>query len=62
MAKFKVTLTFIYDSDESIADWQGDYPVEFITTEQEAKEVARVEMDNASSWDFEFEAETLKDK
>lgn len=61
MAQFRVTLTFLYDSEESTADWAGDMPHEFVETKEQAIETAKAELENNSVEDFEFDVEEIED-
>ena len=61
MSKFKVTLEFLYDSTESLSDWNGNYPVEYVTTEQEALDVAYCELENNIATDFDLKVEEIDD-
>ena len=56
MAQIKVTLTFLYDSDESTKEWQGNPPHKFVTNKEQAIDTAVHELDEHGSHGFEFEA------
>ena len=55
MSKFKVVLEFHYDSDENIEDWNVDVPFKYVTSKEEAIQVAESELNNNSPCDFTFE-------
>ena len=57
MAKIEVTLTFIYDTEEDVSDWntavndKGE-EIKFIKTLEDAKATAYSELENNSLYDF----------
>ena len=57
MAKIEVTLTFIYDTEEDVSDWntavndKGE-EIKFIKTLEDAKATAYSELENNSPYDF----------
>ena len=61
MAKFKVTLDFYYDSEESIVDWNVDVPFEYVTTKEQAEELAQEELVNNSPYDFMYKVEQIEE-
>ena len=61
MPKHRVTLTFLYDSEESTADWNGEMPHEFIETPEQAIESAQAELENNNIYEFEFDVEEVEE-
>lgn len=55
--RFKVTLTFEYDSEESTEDWAGEMPHKHIQSKQQAIDTARAELESNSPAEFEFDVE-----
>ena len=57
MAKIEVTLTFIYDTEEDVSDWntavngKGE-KIKFIKTLEDAEATAYSELENNSPYDF----------
>ena len=57
MAKIEVTLTFIYDTEEDVSDWntavngKGE-KIKFIKTLEDAEATAYSELKNNSPYDF----------
>ena len=57
MAKIEVTLTFIYDTEEDVSDWntavndEGE-EIKFIKTLEDAEATAYSELKNNSPYDF----------
>ena len=57
MAKIEVTLTFIYDTEEDVSDWntavndKGE-EIKFIKTLEDAEATAYSELENNSPCDF----------
>ena len=57
MAKIEVTLTFIYDTEEDVSDWntavndEGE-EVKFIKTLEDAEATTYSELENNSPYDF----------
>ena len=53
--KFKVVLSFLYDSEESVEDWNVDVPFTHVTTTQEAIDCAISEINENGTDSLEFE-------
>ena len=57
MAKIEVTLTFIYDTEEDVSDWntavndEGE-EIKFIKTFEDAEATAYSELENNNPYDF----------
>ena len=57
MAKIEVTLTFIYDTEEDVSDWntavndKGE-EIKFIKTLEDAEATVYSELENNSPYDF----------
>lgn len=54
MAQFRVVLEFLYDSEDSTTDWNGEMPHEFVTDADKAIETAITELENNDINYFSF--------
>lgn len=62
MAQIQVTLTFIYDTEEDVSDWntavnEKGQEIRFIKTLEDAEATAYSELENNNPYDFTLKSE-----